>query len=1148
MSERWPGGIVRSVPITPTGPTTYAVAPGIWTLDQAAYWQKQGLWPNPNYVPDLYFNYVSLLLSSTSLGNANNNLFVDSSGAFNPVSRNGNTTQGSFTPYSTKWSNYLSNAGFYKSGALVSTTASTMTIEFWIFMTAVPVSDLSYFGSVVTLDGNPSTGTNYLNAGITTGQKAVISWYNGGNFNAQGSTTIPLNTWTHVAIVVNAGAISMYVNGVAETLTGTTTLTNRSGTDGNSCIGKDGHGYTTGYISNLRVTTTAVYTSNFTVPTAPLTAISGTVLLFCQSNRFIDASSNNFTFTLNGSPSVQEFNPFLSSTYTGISYNQSDITNWSGYFDGSGDYLQTPSNAALAMGSADFTFEWWQNLSTAFRILGNLPGGSWTTNRWVVGCDSGTTLVFYVNNYNAGSPMLTGTFAYNTWQHIAVTRSGSTWRLFINGTLQSTVTSSVSLDSGSSELLDIASSGIAEYATGYISNVRIVKGTAVYTSNFTPPTSALTAISGTSLLTLQNAAFADNSTNKFIITPYGNSTVTGNSPFNTTGYWSNYFDGNSYLTIPNNTALNVWDSGSGSFTVEAWIYATASIPNNTSIIAKATNDGNPGWANGWAFQVFNGYLNVNTPGDSRLFNSNTTSVPLNQWVHCALVKSGSTVSIYQNGTRVGTTTNSNAYSNTTDAVAIGVDRNLSGGGKLTGYVSNARMVKGTAVYDPTQSTLTVPTTPLTAITNTSLLTCQNGRFIDNSTNAFAITVNGSPQTQPFDPFYTSTIASNGGSMYFDGSGDYLTTPLSANLQFGTGNFTVECWTYLVSRVSLYPCIWGNYNSYTTGSLSLFAGHNSGNTTKYQVAINGAAFPVIQSSTNVAYNTWVHLAVVRNSGTITLYINGVADGTYNATGVALNGVGPSFCVGTAFDNIANGYINGYINGLRVTNGTAVYTGAFTPPTAPLTPSANTTLLLNGMNAGIYDATAINDMETVGNAQVTTAVSKYGGSSVYFDGNGDGLIGTNALVGYTPGNFTWECWVNFTSTSGNPCIIATTSGSERDLLYFNSSTGINYVINRGGVDQVTIAQGATTGWSTGTWYHVAVVRNGNTYTIYRDGTSVATGTSSYAKSNLNAPITFGYSNYSASYLYLNGYIDDARITNGVARYTANFTPPTQAFPVY
>ena len=133
----------------------------------------------------------------------------------------------------------------------------------------------------------------------------------------------------------------------------------------------------------------------------------------------------------------------------------------------------------------------------------------------------------------------------------------------------------------------------------------------------------------------------------------------------------------------------------------------------------------------------------------------------------------------------------------------------------------------------------------------------------------------------------------------------------------------------------YPCIFGNYNSYTTGALSLFAGHNSGTNTLYQVAVNGVTFPVIQSTTAISYNNWVHLAVVRSSGVITLYINGVANGTYSFSG-ALNGVGSTFCIGTAFDNIANGYINGYLSDFRVTKGYARYTANFTPSTVPFIP--------------------------------------------------------------------------------------------------------------------------------------------------------------------------------------------------------------------
>jgi hypothetical protein len=171
-----------------------------------------------------------------------------------------------------------------------------------------------------------------------------------------------------------------------------------------------------------------------------------------------------------------------------------------------------------------------------------------------------------------------------------------------------------------------------------------------------------------------------------------------------------------------------------------------------------------------------------------------------------------------------------------------------------------------------------------------------------------------------------------GSMSFDGSGDYLTLLTSPNLQFGTGDFTIELWTYFIARGSNGSCFIGNYNSFTTGALALFAGHIAGNTSKYQVSYNGAGFPSIQSTTSIIYNTWAHLALVRSGTTITLYINGVADGTITSASAALNGVGSVFYIGTAGDATANYNVNGYIDDLRITKGYARYTSNFTPPTS------------------------------------------------------------------------------------------------------------------------------------------------------------------------------------------------------------------------
>jgi hypothetical protein len=116
------------------------------------------------------------------------------------------------------------------------------------------------------------------------------------------------------------------------------------------------------------------------------------------------------------------------------------------------------------------------------------------------------------------------------------------------------------------------------------------------------------------------------------------------------------------------------------------------------------------------------------------------------------------------------------------------------------------------------------------------------------------------------------------------------------------------------------------------------------------------------------------------------------------------------------------MNGYISDIRVVKGTAVYTTTFTPPTAPLNAITNTSYLLKFTNAGIYDHAMLNDLETVGNAQVSTSVVKYGTGSMYFDGAGDYLSRpASSLYALGTGDFTIEAWVyaNTTITNNEDC---------------------------------------------------------------------------------------------------------------------------------
>jgi hypothetical protein len=275
--------------------------------------------------------------------------------------------------------------------------------------------------------------------------------------------------------------------------------------------------------------------------------------------------------------------------------------------------------------------------------------------------------------------------------------------------------------------------------------------------------------------------------------------------------------------------------------------------------------------------------------------------------------------------------------------------------------------------------------------------------------------------------------------------------------------------------------------------------------------------------------------VRNGSTFTVYINGVASGT-STTSSALDNRAIPYVIGAT----SNGgfRLTGYISGHRYVVGTAVYTSNFTPPTAPPSAVANTQLLTNFTNAAIFDNAMMNDLETVGNAQISTSVVKFGTGSMSFPASTDFMRTFAISTGV--GTWTVEGWFYFNSLNNERALLSQgTADTTACWLFWTDANGTIRFYSNG-----NIAISSSGAVSAGAWQHIALVSNASAVTIYVNGTSVATG--SYSGKVFNAlplQINQGYGGATSGNV---GYMDDLRITLGVARYTATFTPPTAALP--
>lgn len=180
---------------------------------------------------------------------------------------------------------------------------------------------------------------------------------------------------------------------------------------------------------------------------------------------------------------------------------------------------------------------------------------------------------------------------------------------------------------------------------------------------------------------------------------------------------------------------------------------------------------------------------------------------------------------------------------------------------------------------------------------------------------------------------------------------------------------------------------------------------------------------------------------------------------------------------------------------------------------------------------------------GSPTVSTTQSKFGGSSLYFNGSAS-IVPTAASSNFSwgTGDFTIEMMVYTTSVGGvlmdgRPSGVGTAATS---LLSISTDGTLNYVVN--GVTYSS-SSGAITA---NTWYHIAASRSGTSLRLFINGTQVgSTWTDSTNYSHATGRPVLGGRGDNTSVNFFTGYVDDARFTKGVARYTANFTAPTVQF---
>ena len=988
----------------------------------------------------------------------------------------------------------------------------------------------NYGNNTFAIQGYESTGAVVPTSAVKVGQwqHIAVSY----RINTGVGPAMRMDIWVHIdGVRVATG----YRDGGAYTVRPTFDI---------GTINQGGDGKFNGLIRNFRVTPYLVYPDiSFTPPTFASTPATTNISVASQSKTWGQLNSGGAT------GSFAEVNPQYIPFTLPVNYDCVDFA--------TSPYPPTGASFTVVFGATGASFDaYYLDLNNTWQSLGTGLTNAANSTRTFTPSTRFKVIRLYSTTGNLGAVEVVN--AYNTYD--AQNARVST----LNSGLTNTVSGGAALTNNNVVL------GPVEYTTGVTATG--TPGQAGAKTEIVVPFGAPDlhyycsqhSGMGSSAVTPENRFMFEGAlpvlktTNQFgksglvgeAVLVVGDPTSSTDNPFGTGNGHSVDFDGNDALRIAGGSI------GTGDWTIEYWIKGAdfGGIKRHVSAREMTYGDEHTN------LRSYNGSWEFYAGDDPGFQSYSGTTISTNTWVHAAVVRNGTTIEYFADGSRIATDTI--GATTTTTLTEVDVAHGY-GSEYFTGKISNVR-VSNTARYSGTS--YTIPTATFTSDANTLLLAAhtsnvstvagtwssgsmsgteqaaedefasslflalplyKNTNDVSNSINSSSTTKSASNNTPS-----ASTAQSHyyGGSMHFDSNSESLTySEQGSELVLGSGDFTIECWIYDDNShdgTGNRCYIWDNRagGSVPGDPPQIYAnvdGHNTLNIEATGASVSYSFDPMFK---------WTHIAVTREGTTVRFFVNGrqIGSGTSN-TNFTNNGIG----IGRAID--ANYGWSGYIQDFRMYKA-CKYKQSFQVPN----------------QIDVTDLSGNGNDAQVRGAQFQTSISKYYGGAPRFqvtsggsEGEAINVDGSNGDFAFGTGDFTVEFWyqanpseanISYNALIGN--IAGSASGYWRigsvyagtSILWFTYTTGSYNDVN----SSVDIRDNQ--------WHHIAATREGSTIRLFKDGQLVKSASPVTTDFNQTTDLNIMYSAQQPG--YASGYMQDVRVYKGIAKYTSSFSPPERS----